>query len=133
MADFKQFDYLNTLEELEFIFEGATIPYVLLGETARRVYNTEPLEGIDVLEIGVLKSSMSDYVERTFKDRWGDWKNKTVDVTLAYNGKKIPVNIKFIEKDYSVFKNLDQKFYFSGNQKIANPFNKYWKMRNLIK
>ena len=129
----KQFDYLQALEELEYIFEGATIPYILLGETARRVKDTEPLEGLPELEIGVLKRTMSDYVERTFKDRWGDWKNKTVNVTLAYSGKDIPVNIKFIEKDYSVFKNPDQKFYFSGNQKIGNPFDKYWKMRNLIK
>lgn len=133
MKDIKQFDYLNTLEELEYIFEGAMIPFVLLGETARRVKEGELLEGIEVLEIGVLKNTMSAYVERTFKDRWGDWKNKVVDVVLSYNGKSIPVSIKFVERNYKFFENLDQKFYFSGNQKIANPFDKYWKIRNLIK
>ena len=133
MKDIKQFDYLNTLEELEYIFEGAMIPFVLLGETARRVKEGELLEGIEVLEIGVLKNTMSAYVESTFKDRLGDWKNKVVDVVLSYNGKSIPVSIKFVERNYKFFENLDQKFYFSGNQKIANPFDKYWKIRNLIK
>ena len=131
--EYKQFDWTNLLEDLEYIFEGASIPFILLNETARRVKNVEDLKGIEVLEIGVLKKSMNEYVERTFRDRWGEWKDKNVEVTLAYSGQKMPVNIKFIKGKYSIFDNLDTVPYYGGMFKLPNPFEKYWKMRNLIK
>ena len=133
MNSYKQFDWTNTLEELEFIFEGCAIPFVLLGESARRVKDVKDLAGIESLEIGVLKRTMNEFIERTLKARWGDWKNQTVDVTLTYSGQKMPVNIKYIERKYKFFENLDTVPYFGGMQRLANPFETYWKSRHLVK
>ena len=129
----KQFDYTNLLEELEYIFEGLSIPFILLNETARRVKNGEQLEGIEKFEIGVLKKDMNDFIERTLRDKWGEWKNNTVNITLTYSGQKIPVYIKFIERKYKMFENLDTVPYFAGMQKLGNPFETYWKSRSIIK
>ena len=128
MEDLKQFDYLQAFETLEYIFEGAMIPFVLLGETAERMKNMDNLEGIKELEIGVLESKMNDYVRRTFNDRWGaDWMNKTHLIG------KVPVNIKLIKRNYGFFKNPDTITYYAGTFLTGNPFNKYMKARYLVK
>lgn len=129
MEDFKpkQFDYLQALNELDYVFEGAMIPYVLLGETARRVKGVEQLEGLPEIEIGVLKRTMNSYVDRTFTDRWNEWKDKTVRVL------NVPVKIKYIQRNYKFFDNLDTVTYYAGTFNIGNPFDKYFKTRHLIK
>lgn len=115
-------------ETLEYIFEGAMIPYVLLGETARRIKAQESMDGIEEIHIGVLDWKMSDYSRRTLRDRFkGEWENK---INLVDG---IPVKITLIKKRYKFFENPDTVTYSAGTFLTANPFEKYWKMRNLIK
>lgn len=128
MEDLKQIDYLMTLEELEYIFEGATVPLIVLGETAKRIRETQSLEGLPELEVGVIKRKTSDYSNRTFRDRWGEeWANAVHKVL------NVPVNVKLISRHYKFFDNPDEKSYSGGIFKTANPFSAYWKVRGVVK
>lgn len=123
----KQINYLGALNALDYYFEGAMIPYILLGETARRVRNQEDLSDLDMIEIGVKENSLSKYSRNTLRDRFGvEWENKLHEV----EGCK--VFIKLIKRKYKFMKNLDQVPYWGASFSTANPFEDYWKARALV-
>jgi hypothetical protein len=120
--------YLRALNTLDYYFEGAMIPYILLGETAQKMKDQEDLDDLERLEIGVDKRTLSRYSSNTLRDRFGvGWVNKEHEV----DGMK--VFIKLIEKKYRFFKFLDKIPYWGASFHIANPFEKYWKARSLVK
>lgn len=123
----KQFKYLRALDTLDYYFDGAMVPYILLGNTAKYIKDMNTLDDLDRIEIGVDERSLSKYSRNTLRDRFkGDWENKEHEVEGA------KVFIKLITKRYKFFKFLDKIPYWGGSFHIGNPFEKYWKSRHLI-
>lgn len=121
-----QFAYLKALEKLDYIFEGATIPYVLLGETAETIRGMKPLTDLKELEIGVLQRSLSKYSRSVLKMHFGEeWDG-------VHEVEGIPIKIKLIRRNYGFFKHMDSVPYSGGSFKTANPFDKYFKARFIV-
>lgn len=124
----KQSNYLKALNMLDYYFEGAMIDYILLGETARKIRNQGDLSDLERLEIGVKERSLSKYSRNTLRDRFSEnWADNEHEI------EGVRVYIKLIKKRYGFFKFLDKIPYWGGSFSIGNPFDKYWKTRNLIK
>lgn len=48
-----------------------------------------------------------------------------------YNG--VPVRVKFLHRRYPWLSNPTEAFYATGNYKVPNPFENYWKARFIIR
>ena len=121
-----QDQYLRALIDIEYVFEGAMTPYVVLKETAKCMKDQKDLTAIPCLELGVAKKWLSDYSIRTFKAMLGDnWQEGEV---LG-----IPYKISIIEGNWKVFDYPDSFIYWGGIFKTGNPWDSYWRSRFLIK
>jgi hypothetical protein len=124
----RQEDYLKALNTLDYYFEGAMVPYILLNETAQKMKNHENLDDLERLEIGVWERNLSKYARNTLRDRLGEeWMNKE----HVIEGCK--VYIKLIKRRYGFFKYLDKIPYWGGSFHTANPFDRYWRVRSIVK
>ena len=121
-----QDQYLRALIQIEYVFEGATTPYVVLKETARRIKDYKDLTGLPCLEFGVTRKWLSDYAIRTFKSMLGDnWQEGKIE--------DIPYKIQIIEGNWKIFEFPDSIMYWGGIFKTGNPWGNYWRARFLIK
>ncbi len=122
----KQDDALKALVQLEYVFEGATTPFVVLKETARRMKKAEDLIGLPCLEFGVIKRQLSEYAIRTFQTMLGDnWQEGKIN--------DVPYKIQIIKGNWKIFEYPDSIMYWGGFFKTGNPWEKYWRARFLIK
>ena len=123
----RQEDYLKALNTLDYYFEGAMLPYILLGETAKRMREQGYLDDLERIEIGVWERDLNKYARNTLRDRMGeDWMNKEHIIEGCV------VFIKLIKRKYEFFKRLDTIPYWGGSFHTANPFDKYWKARYIV-
>lgn len=112
--------------------ERILYPLILMGETARQVFdNTDHLFDlkVDKIEFGLpirqltpeTKSTLTTY---HFKEN-----------VLGYEGswEGVPIQIYVIKRNYGFFKNLDVRYYKLDEFKLANPFEAYWRIRQLVR
>ena len=52
---------------------------------------------------------------------------------FEYEYQGVPVRVKFLHQRYPWFKNPDGVFYATGNYRVANPWENYWKGRYLVR
>jgi hypothetical protein len=124
-VNYPQEKYLKALLEIEGIFEGAMVEYLLLNETAKLVKEKQSLEGLPELQIGVQRRKLNEYALSSFKALKGDnWNDR------EYWG--IPTKITIIENNYPFFDHPDSVIYWGGTFKIGNPFDKYWEVRKEV-
>lgn len=125
-GEIKQDQYLKALIALEYVFEGAMTPYLVLKETARRMKDTESLEGLPYIEIGLTQRSLSDYAIRTFKAMLGEnWQEGEIE--------GVPYKIQIIKGHYKMFDHPDTFLYYGGAFSTGNPWDNYWRGRFIIK
>ncbi len=125
VSKYQQTQYLKAILNVEAMFEGAMVEFLLLGETARRMKYAESLEGLELLEFGVQDRKLNRYARSTFKVLHGEnWQEK------EYAG--IPVKITVIKKRWKFFEHPDTFLYWGGAFKVANPWDSYWKKRGII-
>lgn len=130
----KKGNYASTEQALYFvedIMQRAMIPFVLLGDIAKAVIDNQDVIVNDPVTIGITRRSYTEYAKSTlpmFLPPDTIFANK--EIKFEHNG--TPVNIKIIDRNYQVLKNPDQVFYRITHFNVPNPFDKYWKMRNLI-
>jgi len=107
------------------------IPFFLLSETAKQARDGF-LGGFDGdITVGVLKKDYTKSGSSILKmllPRHTDYDDKLIK--LNYNG--INVEIKIIYRNYQFFKNTDIVIHSLSDFCLPNPFNNYWKSRNLI-
>ena len=58
----------------------------------------------------------------TFDDQWIKW---------TYNG--VPIEFKILKQRYNFFERPDARWYMNDDYHLANPFDKYWKARFIVK
>ena len=109
--------------------------YIMLADTAKALHDNEALYG-DGIYIGIEKRYLTRMVMSNFKTEWKSSEftkyGFTYNVVEYHTKITVPVHIQFIQNDYSFFKFLDKRFYRTGQYKIPNPFEDYWKMKDKI-
>lgn len=112
--------------------------YVLLGDTARAAKDDTLLEKAP-LEVGIFKRYLTPEVRSIFTPEALRDIAVPIIVTefnddhilLTFRG--VPIHVKIIHRRYEFFENLDQVIYAFEDFQIANPFEKYYKARYIIK
>src|SRR3990167_6155627 len=82
----------NALQRGEYLLESASLPVIVIGEVAERLYNHKKLD-INEVEFGIKEKHMSKYAENTLKSMVkGDWREG-----IDHEGVKI--HFRVIKKD----------------------------------
>ncbi len=116
----------------EDILDRALVPFIVLGKMATQLRDQElPVFEADRIQIAVLERYLSDSPISIMKMVnpnmvWGE-------DTIRFTYSDVPVEIKIIRQNYEFFKNPDFRMYSLSSFNIPNPFEKYWKMRSLIR
>lgn len=119
-------DYVNALHEAEGYFEGAIIPFVLWGETAKRAVEQKPLDGLQAIEFAVKERSLNKYSRSSIKTLLGEnW--------TQFECQGIPIKVDIIHDDMGLLENPDIAYVAYDVYKVPNPFSKYWEMKDKIK
>lgn len=126
--------YINAaMRDIYDIGEKIQFFPILLLETARQVYdyNNDFYKSLDVPKIdwGIFEKNVTPEVKSLFKT----WNFKENEKGYEYSFENIPIQIHIIRKKWPVLENLDMRFYKIDEFRIPNPFEKYWRQRNLVK
>lgn len=117
-------DYLKALRKAEELLDKGVMPWILLGQTAKQVREGS-LHDIQKIEIGILRKDLGEFTENMLKTFGGkEWQK--------FEAEGVPIEIRIIEKKYGFFNYPDKVWYYGTQFLTPNPFDKYWKMRNLI-
>ena len=52
---------------------------------------------------------------------------------FEYEYRGVPIRVKFLHQRYPWFQQPDGVFYATGNYRVPNPFEKYWRARFIIR
>ena len=104
--------------------------FVVLGQAAECLFRNRALEG-ESLEFGIPKREVTPEVVITLKE-WVP-KGEFTDRGFSYVFDGIPIKFTYITRKYDFFKEPDVKLYMPEFYRIANPFNDYWKIKQLIR
>lgn len=116
----------KALQRGEWLLEGASLPVIVIGEVAERLKNNKPLDNVQEVEFGIRESALSKYALSTLKtwlgENWQETENEGV-----------PIHFRVFKNDRGLLKRPDMASFWGGWYKIPNPFEKYWKIRGLLK
>lgn len=128
-------DVNAAMRDLYDVAERAMLPYVLLGDAARQLFDgVDGFNGndikVDKLEWGMFEKNLTPEIKSLFLVwRFEPW----LDKGFKYEFQGVPVYVHVITRKYKWFDVPDMKFYGPDFFKIPNPFEKYWKARFIIK
>lgn len=105
----------------EEIMERCLMRFVLLGETAKQVYENRILD-VQEIELGVTRQVYAG-AEPLLKIVVPFWEDEGDVKHLDFNG--FPIVIRIMDYDRYI-KDPDQVFYAVSQFYIPNPFKKYW-------
>lgn len=134
---FKVGDLEAALFNIEDIFDRALLDqkFIPLMDTAKAIYDGVPLYG-NKIDVGVEKRYLIKEAISTLKSlpTYGSMypELEITDKGFSYEYKGVPVNVRFINRNYKFFKRPDFKYYLSQPYNMPNPFETYWKSRWLI-
>lgn len=123
------------LRDLTDLVEKAMLPYILLGDAARQMkdgcdgFSGNTLK-VDKIEWAMFERNLTPEVKSLFTT-WGfePWDDKG----FKYEIQGVPVFVRVITRNYKFFNLPDMVYYGPDMYKIANPFEKWWKARYIVK
>jgi hypothetical protein len=107
------------------------IDFLLLGETARTLIQGFHSDLDGGIELGVLKKDYTESGKRVFESLLPR-DTKITENLITFNQGEIPVKIRIIHRNYQFFKNPEHIIHKISDFCVPNPFEGYWKARNLI-
>lgn len=118
---------------MDSIFMSVLITPIVLGQTARDMYDNLNLEG-EKLTFGIERRYLTKGVMSTFKTILRNPEISENGIKLCNQDTYwVPVEITFIDRNYEFFKRPDIKSYWLGDYRLPNPFERYWKSRFFIR
>lgn len=119
----------KALFEVEGLCERAMVKFILLGQAAKDVKEQRGISG-DKLVIAIRKNDVNPYVLSVIRQYVNVVPS---DKGFEYKAHNIPVKVKFVGTKFPFFDHPDTSApYFGESYQLPNPFNEYWKVRNLI-
>ena len=121
------------LEALYFaydVLDRAMTPFVLLQKTAEDIVFDQDLTG-NHIDIGICEQHLTRYGTSVIK-QLAPSLVKSNDYYFFRHG-EVPIRAKIIHERTRMFLYPDIRFYRAEQFFIPNPFDKYWKKKNLIK
>lgn len=154
-SDFSSKQLGEALYSLWAMMDTYWFEWCVTLDTAKAIREKKPLFGTKVTG-AIHKRHINDTFKSTIKRYLDNWKRSPAtgdkmtinakiddyvwdDEGISFTYKGVPVELKFIERRYSFFKNPDVVYYEYGDGqmsdefRIANPFEKYYPMRYMIK
>lgn len=143
---FDQLQIDKALDFMEDVFMRSHMLFLLLGDTARDVYEGN-IAGLDEgkLKFGVLRRHYTEYSASTVNSILdsedgvtGYVREKTSsdgtmrDKKLTFEYRDLPVEVYIIDKQYPFFNNPQLKIYNVYELWLPNPFDAYWEERENI-
>lgn len=132
---FSEVELLAALREMEGDFEGACIAFFLLDETAIQVKDEDKLDQLPEITIGVTVANWGDIQQRLFRTRMEyvekPWKKTKYGFRFKCAG--VPIKVKVIKRHRKFFSNLNTVFFDFATFNIPNQFEKYRKMRFMVR
>jgi hypothetical protein len=138
LKQFSEQELRDALFQLEDVMDRALLGLSMIAhkDTAKAMKDATDLygDGIDFMveakyinenTIGVLKSIRDS-------EHLIPAGTEITDKGFEYEYRGVPIRVKFIHRSYPWFKNLDGVFYATGNYKVPNPFENYWKARHIV-
>jgi len=122
----------NALLQVDDLFSRCVLHdiYLVLKNTARAVFDDTDLTG-DGIDVGIEKRFLTKEVVSAINTILPGIELE--DEGFEYSNEGVPIRVKFIQRPYYFFKNPEQKIYYAEEFQVANPFENYWKSRNLVK
>lgn len=124
-------ELLVALRNIEDLMDRLLTPYFLLGKTAEAAKFGRFLEG-DGIDIGIKSTALTQYVYDILNSELNLSAEQVKD-GFEYMVGQVPIRVKVYSRDYYFFKYPDHIVYQYGTYQIANPWDKYWKSRFLIR
>ena len=110
--------------------DRASIPFVVVDYTAEQIRQELPHLTLDKISIGVERKHLTHTCFSILKGLIP--KLETKGNTLYYEVNNVPIVIRIIERHYKVLERPDVRFYYLGEFRIPNPFDKYWKIKDFL-
>lgn len=121
----------DALYYTEDLLNRAFIQFILLGDTAKTLIEGFHTDLDGQIDIGILNKDYTESGKRVLLSVLPrDSKVTKKEISFVYG--EIPVKIKIIHKNYQFFENPEHIIHKISDFCVPNPFDKYYKTRNLI-
>jgi len=125
----------DALRHAEDVFDRAGISFFLLKEVARLVKDGQELENLPALTLGVVSTDFGGVQKRLLKTTMEYLGNsyEASDKKIEFKHKGVPIKVKVISVHRRFFSNPDNVYYDYTQFRIPNQFEKYWRMRFMVR
>lgn len=121
----------DALYYTEDLLNRAFIQFVLLGDTAKTLIEGFHTDLDGQIDIGILNKDYTESGKRVLLSVLPrDSKVTKKEISFVYG--EIPVKIKIIHKNYQFFEHPEHIIHKISDFCVPNPFDRYYKSRNLI-
>lgn len=112
----------SALIDVDDVLSRCSVPYIVIGETARQLKTNEKLHG-EGIDIGVRRNEMRDEVKRTIKQFQPEL---DVDADyMVYHWMGTPVRITILDPEDRFFLNPDITWHDAWEYRTPNPWKEY--------
>lgn len=132
-SEVSEVDLISTMDHIEDIFDRANCQYVLLGESARGLYEmSNPFAYSKEIHIGVRQSHFYGANKDILMDNFsGSTKVTDNNVEYMYNGVKVTIDL--LSNSVRYFNEPDGRWFKYMFLPIPNPFTEYYEVMVLKK
>ena len=116
---------------VEDVMERMQASYMLLGDCARSAVDNLDQTVHQPVEVGVLKRNYTEFMQ-SMLPTFLPPDTVYTDKKITFSVKDTPVTIRIINRNYEFFKNPSNVYYKITQFPIPNPFDKYWKARQIV-
>lgn len=121
----------DALYYTEDLLNRAFIQFILLGDTAKTLIEGFHTDLDGQIDIGILNKDYTESGKRVLLSVLPrDSKVTKKEISFVYG--EIPVKIKIIHKNYQFFEHPEHIIHKISDFCVPNPFDRYYKSRNLI-
>ena len=130
LKTFEHEELLTALRELDSVMERCQMDndYVLLGETAKSVFEDKPLAGSKV-EAAVKELWLTPERRTTLRQYLSPFSFQESGDALRFTVGGTPVEVHILPDDYPHLGYPERRVYQYDDYQTPNPFNEYWEAR----
>lgn len=133
MKNTKSYEHKELLDALYYmhdLFDRALVPFFLIGITAKCAVKNEELSG-DALHLGVRKLDLTQSGMNVLSILTNA--EEVTEKRIIYKTGGVPVHVHIYQKENRMITNPEYVMYMYESFRVPNQFDKYWKVKHLLK